>query len=284
MNFSEFGYIIYDRRMAVKIRSRLFVKSFLLSLVIFVLLAAIIVTSLYMDKTALLPTQRETTVLVGIIDGDSVVSLAVLCADPQKSEIKLLPVPDNTIVDGKILQEQYKREEADTLLEYLSGIVGRNIDRYLLISADALESSVNTVGTFTYFIQYQFLYSGRAFGGTYSKMNGELVRAMLTYGGYDRKSVSVSTVSMDFFTYFMTKYSAAADFDEIYNVIERSVSGGESDTNLTGGELAEYLELLSKYSEYTHITLTMSGKTDGTSSEINYFIPESLHSETDIFN
>lgn len=268
----------------MKIRSRLFVKSFLLSLVIFVLLAAIIVTSLYMDKTALLPTQRETTVLVGIVDGDTVISLAVLRADPQSSEIKLLPVPDNTIVDGKILQEQYNKGDADTLLNYLSGIVGRNIDRYLLISPNALESAVNTVGTFQYFIQYQFLYSGVAYGGNYSKMNGELVRAMLTYGGYDRKSVSVSTLSLNFFSYFMTKYSNTADFDEIYGLLERSVSSGESDTDLTDGELAEYLELLSKYSEYAHTTLTLSGKTDGTSSEINYFIPESLHSETDIFN
>lgn len=267
----------------MKIRSRLFLKSFLLSLVVFVLLAGIIITSLYMDKTALLPTQRETTTLVGITDGDSLISLMLINAVPETSELTLLPIPDNTIVMGKILQDQYSHGEPDTVLKYVSGMIGRSIDRYLIISSDALEDAVNTAGTFTYFIQYQFTHSGKAYGGRYTQMNGELVRSMLTYNGYDKKTVSTSELCADFFKSFMSTYANAARLEQICDILTDSISKGSTDTDFSDAELSEYLELLSKYSSFTCNELTLGGKLDTSSSERNYFIPETLDSSVDVF-
>lgn len=267
----------------MKIRSKLFLKSFLLSLVIFVLLAGIIITSLYIDKTALVPTERESTLLLGLIDGDSVVSLMLICARPQSSTLTLLPIPDYTLVNGKILQEQYTRGNADTILESLSGIVGRNIDRYMLISADALEASVNTIGAFTHFIQYQFDHSGKTYGGTYTQMNGELVRSMLTYDGYNKKTVSVSELCAGFFETFMTKHISESRLGRIQTILTDSIASGSTDTDLTESELAQYCELFSKYQTLTHTRLALSGKIDGVSAERNYFIPDTLSSEHDIF-
>ena len=92
----------------MKIKANLYLKSFVLAFVIFALISAVIIASLYIDVISIEPNTKETTVLLGITDKDNLVSLMVLNFKPQEKKVTYVPIPDNTFTEDKdTVQESF---------------------------------------------------------------------------------------------------------------------------------------------------------------------------------
>ena len=90
----------------MKTRSDIFFKSFFISLIVFSLIAALIISSMYIERAFVDPTKRESNIVIGITLDDDLLCLCVLNCDPKSKEVTYLPIPDNLILeDGKILQK-----------------------------------------------------------------------------------------------------------------------------------------------------------------------------------
>ena len=78
----------------MKVKSNLFLKSFAISFLIFFLIAAIVLTNLYMTRIAVDPENRESNILIGLTHNGEVVSLALLHCDPKDKTVTFLAIPD----------------------------------------------------------------------------------------------------------------------------------------------------------------------------------------------
>ena len=266
----------------MKIKSKLFYKSFFLSLAIFALVAGIILTSLFMDKVSVYPTKEESNVLVGITHNGEVISLSVINCDPKNSTIRFLSIPDNTLLsDGRVLQALYQKNNLSLMESTVERLIGAKIDRYLFFSAESVSALTNEIGSFDYLILYPFTYKNHEHLG-FSFMNGELAYEMLTYDGYDMTKVSMASIGDSYLRSFLTTHAGPVTSDMIAKaLVSNDISSGIN-TNLTNDEITEYCNFLAKYSSLNHESVYLEGQTHLTSSRL-YFTPNTYHSDKNIF-
>lgn len=266
----------------MKIGSKLFLKSFLLSFVVFALIAVIILTSLYIDKIVVDPLKRESNVMIGLEHEGKLLSLTVINCDPDSNSIKFLPIPDNTLLpNGTVLQETYKKDNVGDLRKTVEDMIGAKINRYLIISADTLRDITNDVGTFVCQIHYQFVYNGASCAG-YHTMTGELAYQMFTYSEYDMTGVSFAEMGKSYMQDFLFKHATPTSAENISNALTSNHVFNSLTTNLSKNEISKYCSFLTKYATLSNITLALEGKTHLTSSKL-YFTPANTKAENNIF-
>lgn len=266
----------------MKIKSKLFLKSFFLSFAAFAAVAVIIITNAYMNKMAVDPQNKESVILLGVSDGYSIISLALVDIDPISKTISFCNVEDNTVIsNGVLLQNMYSEKSVSEMISTLSKIVGVRIDRYALLSPSAVGELTDCLDGVNYLIPYKFEFDGKSYSGN-SVMSGEVVSAMLSYGGYS-KEVSVSDMACSYLRSYAVRYSELSSrIDEIHDVLHRLSTENSIDTNLTDSEMREYCEIFADYSSFAHKNVSIAGSKQETSSNV-FFIPSTLHSPSNIF-
>ncbi len=267
----------------MKINIKMFCKSFLLAFLVFGIISAIIITSLYIDSNAINPNNEETTILLGVTNGDKIISLCLVNCKPQNESISFLPIPDNVWLDnGSVLQNQYNKNNISDMKSSLENIVGVKINRYIIFSVDNLSEINSKMGHFAMTPLYPFEHNGEMKAGTLN-MNAELVKSMFTYSDYDLSEVSMSNIGVSYLKTFLDIYTKPTYIDKLSEVLsEKSFLRG-TNTNITSDEMKEYCELLSKYGSMKQNQLELSGKYDTQPHSSKYFIPDNSAKNKNIF-
>ena len=269
----------------MKINFRLLIKSFLLSFIILSIVSAIIITSVYMDRTNIDPAVDESLVLLGLINEEKAISLTLMHFNPKGNEIKFLPIPDNTWMnDNCILQDLYSTDNLDPLITNIDLLTGAKIDRYLFLSVDALSDITDRMGKISFYISNKFVNddSGSSYHGM-CDMNGELVKTMFTYRGYDHSVVSMSDISLSFLMTFLSESCSQASISHLESEFLSRANSSDIISNISSKEIGKYCELLSSYQTQTHTQLNLRGETHINKSS-KYFIPEKINSNQNIFD
>ncbi len=265
----------------MKIKSKLFLKSFFLSLAAFAAVAGIIITHAYMNKLSVDPQGKESVVLLGVADGDSLISLTLVNIDPVGNAVSFCKIEDNMFIStGVVLQNMYSFGNAGGMISTLSKIVGARIDRYIVFSPSSVGNLTDILGGVNYLIPYKFEYDGKSYSGN-NVMSGELACAMLSYENYS-KEVSVSEIGCSYLKSFAVKYSELGKTAEFSEAVVTLNNQGAIDTNMKNSEIYEYCAVLAKYSQFAHRNVSIEGYNDQTSSNV-FFIPNTLNSPYNIF-
>ena len=267
----------------MKFNKKLFYKTFLLAFLTFGILSAIIITSLYVDANAVDPLNEETTILLGITDNDKVLSLCIMNFDPQNNTISFLPIPDNVWIDNSVvLQNQYHKRNISDLESSIEKLIGTKINRYMLFSTDNLSKLNNQMGQFSIIAQYQFEHNGETKAGTLN-MDGELVKSMFSYSGYDMTKVSISNIGFAYLKTFLATYAKPSHIQKLSEELSNRSFLRSTHTNLDKKEVKAYCELLSQLSLVSQKTIQLPGKYDTQPYSSTYFIPENPQSNKNIF-
>ncbi len=266
----------------MKLKLKLFFKSFLLSFVVFALLSGIIIGNMYMDLNSVEPSSKESTVLLGLTHQDKVICLTVVNMAPEKNSITFLPIPDNTLLNNNaLLQELYDPSKTDSIVNAIEGLIGTNINRHIFFSADAVATLVNNVGTFKFLIPSPFNYNGSVHGGT-CNMNGELAKAMFTYEDYDKKEFSYSEMGKSFLINFLSEQVNSKNANKITNTFSDKSFSTLINTDISVSEMNEYVDYLSDYSSLSHKSAELKGIYQ-TTSKSKYFMPDEINTDKNIF-
>lgn len=266
----------------MKIKLNLFFRSFFLSFVIFALVSGIIMTKLYIDVVAIDPANKESNVLIGVTNGDKLISLAVINLNPEGNCISFLPIPDNTLIsNGKVLQSLYENNGISNIKNAIEGLIGTTIDRYILFSTRAISALTDSVGIVNCYIYNPFLYNGTYYSGQRS-MNGELAEAMFTYDGYDMTKVSLSEIGRSYMEGFLSDHAKPQTVSGIASTVNSESFRKLIDTDLSGKEVLAYCDFLAKYELFSHKFIELPGYSTTTSSSI-YFTPDNTNSTQNIF-
>lgn len=265
----------------MKVKSNLFLKSFAISFLIFFLIAAIVLTNLYMTRIAVDPENRESNILIGLTHNGEVVSLALLHCDPKDKTVTFLAIPDNTMLaNGSVLQNMYQPGDPGLIIDGVEDITGAYVNRYVIFSMDAVVSMVNEVGKFEYLIRYPFTFNGTEYSGT-TYMTGDLAKAMLTYKNYDMSSVSLAKIGETFLTNFISSNSNKSSMDALDKLM-KSMARIDLKTNLSDKEMTQYFNFFATFSTMQQKIVSIEGKTEATSSSL-YFIPANYKATKNIF-
>lgn len=269
--------------MMMKIKYKLLLRSFFLSFAAFAAIAAIIITKAYMNKLAFEPLDKGSTVLIGVLnESDEVISLALLNTDPSSGRLTFCRIEDNTVIsDGVLLQNMYDKSDCRQLLHTVKQLVGTRVDRYIMLSCDAVAALTDAVSELDHLVPYRFEYGGESYSGN-CIMNGELARAMLTYSGYDSKNVSMAEIGCSYLKSYLARCSELTGAEALLSTAEELVSLAEIETNMSSAEIADYCSALVQYPATSYRNVTISGYKQATSSNI-FFIPDSLTSRVNIF-
>ena len=255
----------------MKIKSNLFFKSFLISFIVLGLVAAIVITNLYVTKVAVDPENRESNILIGLTNNGKIISLTLLHCDPQDKSVTFLAIPDNTMLsNGNVIQNLYQPGDPELMIDYIESISGADVNRYIIFSMDAVVSLVNNIGEFEYLIRFPFVYNGTEYSRT-TPMTGELSRAMFTYKQYDMTNVSLSKIGETFLANFILNNSNMGTMDTIYSLL-KSMARIDMKTNLSDKEMREYCNFFANFSSMKQNSVYIDGETVATSSSL-YFIP-----------
>lgn len=251
----------------MKIKSKPFFKSFLLSFVIFALVAAIIVASLYNEAISISPADEETTVLVGLTDQGRILALTVINFDPERSTVSFLPIPDKTYIDNDSSEVQSLFENGDpsAMIDRIELAIGTRINRHMLFSVDAVADLTDALGGLDYHVSYKFLYDGMYHSGT-CQMDGDLFKAMMRYDGYNKKEVSMSDIGYKYLTGFMSAYASPKSITKLKQALSSDKILGNVNTDLVTKEIEEYCVLLTNYPSLSHKQINLIGESFAMSS------------------
>ena len=231
----------------MKIKWKLFSKSFLLAFLTFAVLSTIIITSLYLDANAVDPLNKESTVLIGLTEKDKVLSLCIINFDPQNDTIKFLPIPDNVwISNGTVLQNQYDKRKIADFRESLEKLIGAKIDRYIMLTTENIVD-----------------------------INSHM--------GQDISDVSLSNIGFAYLKTFLDSYAKAPHIEKLADILSTKSFLKSTHTNLSKKEMKAYCELLSQYILMTRKTIDISGKYDTQPYSNTYFIPDNPQPDKNIF-
>ena len=265
----------------MKIKFNLFSKSFLLSFLTFGLIAAIIITSLYLDANAIDPKNEETNMLVGITDENGILSICVLNFNPSSNSISFLPVPDNVwLENGIVLQNSYKTYDITNFKYSLEALIGTKINRYLLLSVDSVAEINDKMGAFDYQVQYPFAHDNEIQTG-FLHIYGDMTKSMFSYN-YDFSKVSVSKIAFTYLNTFLATYAKPSHIQKLSDLLSSQSFISKTHTNLSKNEIKTYCEIFSQYSSFNNKTIELNGTYNQASSSI-YFIPENTKSDKNIF-
>lgn len=259
-------------------------RSFLLFFAVFSFISAMIMYFAYSQNYKFDPYKRESNVLVvGIDKGKQrVISAAMINFDPDKKELSLLAFPDCTLLENaEIFQDSYYEKGISYLEKRAGEITGTSISRYIVLDSEKICQIVNAVNEFPYAVNYPFEYEGQYISGTIM-LDGEKASAMLSYEGYDRKTTSVSGMSLSLFQALLSEVSDK-ESDEIKNILSTDEFCKSEFTNMSEKELSEYISLLSEYNAMDHKITEIVGETNIV-SERAYFIPKKLKADKNIFD
>lgn len=266
----------------MKITSKIFYRSFILSFAIFALVAAIILVSLYIDKTSVDPTKKESNVLVGVVNGGKIFSLCVVNCDPEDDTFTFLPIPDNTMIpENTSLQNMYYSGKLNDMINAIEDMIGARIDRHILFTVSSLTALTEKVGGFEYLIPYKFVHNDHENSGQ-TFMTSELTYAMFNYDGYDMTQVSLSDIGDSYLRSFLTKHGNSNALNKLLSAISDDKVTSGLITNISSDEMEEYCILISEYSNMIHNGLKIAGEYHTTNENI-YFLPLDLKVDKNIF-
>ena len=263
----------------------LLLKSFLLSLLIFSLIATLIMFFAYSNNYKFTPAEKENSVLVVGVDNEKqkVISVLVINVVPNKKEISFLAIPDNTLLeDAEIFQDSYYEKGLLYLKKRTEELIGTSISRYVVLDSEKIRQIINSADEFPYSLNHPFEYNGQVLSGTVM-LDGEKASAMLLYDGYDPKGVSISEISLSLFQAFLSETTGKVNTERISNVFLSDNYCDSKFTNMSEKELSEYILLLSEYNAMNHKISEIVGETNVTSARA-YFIPKKLKADRNIFN
>ena len=267
----------------MKINFKLFSKTFLLAFLAFAVISGIIITSLYLDADAVDPLNKESNVLIGLTNDDSLLSLCILNFDPQNNSIKFLPIPDNVwIENGIVLQSLYKKHSISNLKISIETLIGAKINRYMILSMDDIVDLNNDMGQFSMTSPYPFEHNGEPKSGTLN-INGEILRSMFTYSGYDMTQVSISNIGYSYLKTFIDIYTKPTHIGRLTETISDKSFINTIHTNIKRKEMEAYCNLLTNYSLMAPKKIEISGKYDTQPYSSTYFIPDNPKPEQNIF-
>lgn len=259
-------------------------RSFLLFFAAFSIVSAMIMYFAYSTNYKFDPYKRESNVLIMGIDKEKqrVISVAIINFDPDEKELSLLAFPDDTLLENaEIFQDSYYEKGIAYLKKRAGEIIGTSISRYIVLDSEKIGQIVDAANEFPYAVNYPFEYKGQYVSGTIM-LDGEKASAMLSYEGYDRKTTSVSGISLSLFQALFSEVSYK-ESNQIKDILLADGFCKSEFTNMSEKELSEYISLLSEYNAMDHKITEIVGETNIV-SERAYFIPKKLKADKNIFN
>ena len=270
--------------MNMKRNVKIFLKSFILSALIFSIFSAVIIYAAYLSELYVDPQNEESNILLAVVDDKSndLVSLAVVNVDPKNNSISFVSVPDNTVLEeNSLLQVLYKTEGVSQLKKRTEDLLGIRIARYLIFSTDKIKEITDAMGDFVHAISYPFEYDNKQFSGT-ELINGTLASEMFLYDSYDLTSVSFAEIGTSFLQSFLSKYANEESINKLADVMIKGDYCRSRFTDLSEKEIREYAKVFSSYPSMTHRNIQIEGEYNRTSAR-TYFIPEKTKSDKNIF-
>jgi hypothetical protein len=114
-------------------------------------------------------------------------------------------------------------------------------------------------------------------------LNGELLKSMFLYSGYDVTKVSISNIGFSYLTSFLNTYAKPYHIEKLSNILTTKSFLRDIHTDLKKKEIKLYCELLSQFSSMAQRTLELSGKYDTQPYSSTYFIPDNPNLNKNIF-
>jgi hypothetical protein len=234
------------------------------------------------------PINNETNIILGVVNDDKIVSISVINFSPGEKTVKLVPIPDKTLLYDVVLQDLYNRNDTRNLQESIQNLIGTEVNRYLFISTDGIERFTNQMlaqesTQLLCQILYKFSYNGAEYSSYSTVDSGEVSKAMFLESSYGTaENVSFSDIGIKFLQALFNAYAKPSSAEKLVNVLSSSELKNYLNTNLTKKEIVAYGDLLANCNKYSLTVINISGKNSSTSSS-SYFVPDNINSDKNIF-
>lgn len=216
------------------------------------------------------------------ITADSIIFVQV---NIETREYVFLPIPANTLVTDKGLSKTLGSLLGEAgpayIKEKVSGLLSIYIDYYALFTLDGIKNFIKDIGGIEYNVPYDMEYSDPSEGedglvidirkGT-QKLSGEDVVKLLRYVSYAEGDASRRGVIIDFMKAVLAKITSPSYLTKLPELFSEALLSGMIETNFTEEVLAENLDAVFAYPDFTKTVLTLPGKEDTVSDE-RVFIP-----------
>lgn len=216
--------------------------------------------------------------------------IVVLRVDKENRQFIFCPIPRTTrvLVDGNYVRlgDILSEKGIEFLCGKISGLTGLTMDYYALMTVGSISAAVDAVGTVTYFVPEDMVYSDPEQDlvidlkkGT-TTIDGERAEQLLRYVGYSNGNVGRMNTTVELCKAVLAKFTNVTYLDkadDLYNAVKDHV-----ETNFTLDDLINNLDLIFSYSKFESLTVTYPGSNkvyDG----VNYFDP-SLSSALEMFD
>lgn len=216
------------------------------------------------------------------ICADSIIFVQV---NVETREYVFLPIPSNTQVMDKGLSKSLGSLLGESGPEYIkdkvSGLLSIYIDYYALFTLDGVKSFIDGMGGIEYNVPYDMRYSDPSEGEEglvidikkgAQKLTGDDVVKMLRYGSYSEGDAMRRTVIVDFMKAVLAKITSPAYLTRLPELFANALDSGMIETNFTEDVLAENLDAVFAYQDFTKTVLALPGKEETVDGE-KIFIP-----------
>ncbi len=236
-------------------------------------------------------------------------TVLLMRADKDSGSYIFSAIPSNTLIDYAKRQVTigalYEEGGIDILRQAVTAVTGLAIDYHIETRFDLLKNSLDLIGGIEFnvpermYAVYEeeriiapgqpnspiegFDQDGNPIvilpGSPYTidlqsgkqHLNGESAVQMLRYSGYSDGTQGKANTAVEFFKAVVSKYFNAEDIEMIRSALNMITGSSSGSTDLTVDIFDENVDILTSYSQFDEVTLTLSGGTKDIGAE-TYFI------------
>ncbi len=200
-------------------------------------------------------------------------------------EYVFCPIPSNTLVADKGIDKTLGSLLGESGPEYIknkvSALLNIYIDYYAMFTLDALEDFIDELDGIEFDVPVDMQYSDPSEGEEglkidikkgRQKLTGELAVKMLRYVSYDKGDAVRRSLIVDFMKTVLAEITDPSYLTKLPGLFTEAVGAGKLQTNFTEDALAENLDAVFAYPDFTKTVLTLPGA-DVTVGDETFFSP-----------
>lgn len=200
-------------------------------------------------------------------------------------EYVFCPIPSNTLVADKGIDKTLGSLLGESGPEYIknkvSALLNIYIDYYAMFTLDALEEFIDELDGIEFDVPVDMQYSDPSEGEEgltidikkgRQKLTGEQAVKMLRYVSYDKGDAVRRSLIVDFMKTVLAEITGPSYLTKLPGLFTEAVGAGKLQTNFTEEALAENLDAVFAYPDFTKTVLAFPGA-DVTVGDETYFSP-----------
>lgn len=207
-------------------------------------------------------------------------TVMVVHINKERGKIVYCPLPSNmkVTVDGLSikLSEVYSKKGIEYLKERVSSLIGMKIEYYAVTTIPNMAKLIDTIGGLSLYVPQKMSYSDSLQDlsidlsvGTQTLYGDKTLQFLrfdqYTASGFDRNTTAISVVKA-----ILTKLTSSNYYNQVNSLMTRMKP--YVDTNFTEQDLADNLELIFAYSDFTAVDYVYPGS-ETTTDGVKYFEP-----------